>query len=534
MEHQHDSWLDAGFLLAEWEVRPRHCTLLLRSNPPMTPIHVEPRVMGVLLCLARHAGQVVTRDEFLTEVWNGRVVSDEALSRCISLLRSSFADDSREPRFIRTVARIGYVLMATPEPLAATETERLPTPDSTAPTTDSQPPSSRAHQRRPRWRVAVTLLTAVLLVAAVAAALLYRDALNTDALLPRAARLAVLPFDTRATSALGQDVGVGLADEIIDALTGARRIRILGRSSTTAVATSVGDAVSAGRRLGADAVLYGAVASPGPGDSLRITVQLVATQNSRLLWSRVYERRADEIFAVQSSIASAVARELGGLFSHDGLVGIASVEPAARDLEAYRLYLRATHQVRLRGEDALRLAIQLYSEAIRRDPGYARAYVGLATAYSLLPSYSIEDPVEMGAQADKALDTAERLAGNRTITAGVRAYLGFQRWQWIDAETAFRTAIAVDPNDPDLRQQYSQLLGSLGHLNASAAQAHLAQELDPLAPVAADRVGVIDLWQGRDAEASHEFALARELGLEQAAYPETKIILKLHQHADAE
>jgi tetratricopeptide (TPR) repeat protein len=120
------------------------------------------------------------------------------------------------------------------------------------------------------------------------------------------------------------------------------------------------------------------------------------------------------------------------------------------------------------------------------------------------------------------------------VSAGIRAYLGFMRRQWIDAETSFRTAIAVDPNNPDMRQMYSQLLGAVGRLDAALSQAHLAQELDPLAPVVADRIGVLHLWLGQDAEAANDVALARELGLEEAAYPETKIILKLHQHADAD
>ncbi len=525
---------DSGFLLADWEVRPRQCTLLHRGDATAAPIHVEPRVMGVLTCLARHAGEVVTRDEFLAEVWDGRVVSDEALSRCISLLRSSFADDSREPRFIRTVAKIGYQLVPMPQPLVQPGGDTVSPAVAAAPAVI--PVVATTWLRSPRWSwpAVAALLAAALLVAGLGGAAVYRRAAATDTPPAPVTRLVVLPFDTRAATAFGHDVGVELADEIVDALARVRRLRILGRASAMGAATSLDAAVTAGRRLGADAVVYGAVAGPAPGGALRVTVQLVSTRDSRLLWSRIYERRAEEIFAIQSSIASALVRELGGLFSQEALIGVPSVEPAARDLEAYRLYLRATHQVRQRGEDALRLAIDLYSAAIRRDPTYARAYVGLATAYSLLPSYSIEDPVDMDARADRALDSAERLAGNRTITAGVRAYLGFQRWQWIDAETAFRTAIAADPNDSDLRQQYSQLLGALGRLNASAAQARLAQELDPLAPVIADRLGVIDLWQGSDAEAAREFALARELGLEQAAYPETKIILKLHEHKDAE
>jgi DNA-binding winged helix-turn-helix (wHTH) protein len=102
------SWTARGFLLADWEVLPRHGTVRPCADPLAAPIQLEPRVMAVLVCLARHAGQVVTRDEFIAEVWSGRVVSDEALSRCVSLLRQVLNDDTREPRFIRTVARVGY------------------------------------------------------------------------------------------------------------------------------------------------------------------------------------------------------------------------------------------------------------------------------------------------------------------------------------------------------------------------------------------------------------------------------------------
>ncbi len=108
------------------------------------------------------------------------------------------------------------------------------------------------------------------------------------------------------------------------------------------------------------------------------------------------------------------------------------------------------------------------------------------------------------------------------------------RGHWIEAETSFRTAIVADPNNPEVRQWYSQLLGAVGRIEAALAQARLAQEIDPLAPVVADRLGILHLWLGRDAEAANDSALARELGLDEVAYPETKILLKFHQHQDAD
>src|SRR3984957_19010108 len=117
MPPPHPSWTDTRFVVATWGVGPREGTLLRRDEGACEPVRIEPRVMAVLSCLARHVGEVVTRDEFSAEVWGGRVVSDEALSRCVSLLRQVLADDSREPRFIRTIARIGYTLVPTPLPL---------------------------------------------------------------------------------------------------------------------------------------------------------------------------------------------------------------------------------------------------------------------------------------------------------------------------------------------------------------------------------------------------------------------------------
>ena len=287
--------------------------------------------------------------------------------------------------------------------------------------------------------------------------------------------------------------------QIADSLAHVERLQISGRTSADTLAATHTGAVEAGRKLDVDAVLDGTVA-PRPG-GLRISVRLTATKDARMPWSRVFEREAADMFAVQSSIAAAV--------------------------------LRGAHQVRLRGEDSLRRAVDLFSAAARRDPTYARAQVGLASAYALLPSYSYEDPTEMYALAEKALDSADRLSHSRSESAGTRGYLGFMRAQWIDAETAFRTAIVADPNNPEVRQMYSQLLGAVGRIEAALAQVRLAREIDPLAPVVADRLGILHLWLGRDADAANDAALARELGLNEVAYPEMKILLRLHQHDDA-
>jgi DNA-binding winged helix-turn-helix (wHTH) protein/tetratricopeptide (TPR) repeat protein len=105
--------LDLGFRLHEWVVLPRQSSLRKSGKT----IHIEPRVMGVLVCLAEHAPETVTREEIFEDVWSGSVVQDDALTRNISILRSHLDRDSSDRKYIQTVSRVGYRLVEQVKPL---------------------------------------------------------------------------------------------------------------------------------------------------------------------------------------------------------------------------------------------------------------------------------------------------------------------------------------------------------------------------------------------------------------------------------
>jgi len=100
--------LESGFYLGDQHIEPARCAILTSEGE----IRIEPRVMDVLALMVAHAGQVVTREEFIKAVWNGTFVTDEVLSRCIYRLRKALGDDTRSPQFIETVAKRGYRLIA--------------------------------------------------------------------------------------------------------------------------------------------------------------------------------------------------------------------------------------------------------------------------------------------------------------------------------------------------------------------------------------------------------------------------------------
>jgi TolB-like protein len=473
------SELARGFRLAEWLVRPEFCTLTTAGRTEQ----IEPKVIAVLLCLAQHAPQVVTREQFIREVWDGRTVTDEVLSRSISLLRTHLGDDTHAPRFIKTIPRIGYSLIATVERLEVPPQAGGPTSE---PDLQAEPAPSQAA--------------------------------------PAPIRLAVLPF-VNVSGEPDKDYFVeGLADELIASLSRVDGLHVVARTSAQRFRNRDTDVREIGRLLGATHLVEGNVHSDG--QRLRVGVQLVNASTGHDMWAETYDRGLKDVLALQTDIASAImqslARKLPATFS-------AGLRPPTWNLEAYQSYLRGQQQLKRRGAAAIRSSIDLFSEAVALDPKFASAQIALAYAYTLLPSYTPVDATLMYSNADSALAAAARDPELSAGTAGVRAVLEVRRNRWIAAEHAFRTALDANPANSEVRQWYSQLLGAVGQLRAALQEAQHALANDPLSPILNFRLAVAHLWNDQDADAERQFAVARELGLEPSVTPEAFTMLLVRQ-----
>lgn len=190
--------------------------------------------------------------------------------------------------------------------------------------------------------------------------------------------------------------------------------------------------------------------------------------------------------------------------------------------------LRGRQYLDRRDEASLRRSIVLFEQAIDLDAGYGQAYVELAKAYALLPSYSAEIQDEMfdlalatlaaGVEQDGSLDESMQ---------GVLALVAYARWDWIAAEVAFRRALEHAHHDPDLLVWYSQFLSAVGRTAEGAEHARRAKELDVLSPVVNHRLSVASMWIDADDEAVRYAQIAEELGMGPA--PDAYIVLKLRQ-----
>ncbi|HET7608722.1 MAG TPA: hypothetical protein VFL84_08615, partial [Gammaproteobacteria bacterium] len=337
--------------------------------------------------------------------------------------------------------------------------------------------------------------------------------------------IAVLPF-TVGGSPDAAYFGEGLADEILNRLSAVDGLQVAARTSSFAARASTDDVRSIGQRLAVAHLVEGTVRRDG--ERVKIDVQLVDARRGYRIWNAPYEGVFGDIFALQDEIANTIVAKLRDTVPTELPTAPIATSAPTTNLDAYDRLLEGRRYLNRRDEDSLRRSILLFEQAIELDPRYGQAYVELAKAYVLLPSYSAEIQDEM---FDLALATlAKGLANNASIDDSMQvviALVSYARWDWIAAEVAFRRALEHERNDSDLLVWYSQFLAAVGRPEASAEHARRARQLDRLSPVVTHRLSVASMWIDADDDAARYALVAEELGM--APTPDAYIVLKLRE-----
>ncbi len=299
--------------------------------------------------------------------------------------------------------------------------------------------------------------------------------------------IAVLPFADMSPEGDQEYFSDGMTEEILNVLAKIRELRVSARTSAFAFRDSDLTAEQLGDTLHVTYVVEGSVRKSG--DRLRITAQLIDTEDGSHLWSDQYDREMDDVFAIQTEIAEAIAEELRvplGLNQEGQLV------TPTGDLEAYDLYLAGRAQLRRRGA-SLTDAIRMFEAAIARDSSFAPAWAALAEAKETRTWYpeifdkedEVSDSVEVANSLAEAEHAATRALGLDPRNASAMVALGAvakSRGRSADSEEFFRRALAVDPDDADAHQEYAEFLSHRGRVAEAVEFADRAAMLDP-APV---------------------------------------------------
>jgi serine/threonine-protein kinase len=288
--------------------------------------------------------------------------------------------------------------------------------------------------------------------------------------------IAVLPFVNASPDPDNEYLSDGITDELINALAKVDGLRVASRTSVFALKGKAQDVRAIGALLEASEVLEGTLRRSG--ENLRITAQLTSADDGHLLWSERYDRRLDDVFAIQDEIAGTIVNKLRS-------TSFADVIPAASDrhtesVEAYGLYLRGRYAWNKRTSEGVTEGIKYFEEAIAADPAYALAYTGLADSYALHIDYR-NVPTHEGFEkakfyARKAIALDDTLA---EAHASLAWSLFIYDWDWDGAAREFRRAIELDPRYATAHQWYAFMLASREKFDESLIEAHTAQENDP-------------------------------------------------------
>jgi TolB-like protein len=307
--------------------------------------------------------------------------------------------------------------------------------------------------------------------------------------------IAVFPFADMSPEQDQEYFSDGISEELLNALAKIRELRVAARTSAFAFKGQDLTAQQLGDTLQVRYLVEGSVRKAG--DRLRITAQLIDTRDGSHLWSEQYDRTLDDVFAIQTEIAEAIADELRVSL---GLEEGADLVSPTNDLEAYDLYLAARGRMRERG-DGVAEAIRLYEAAIARDSAWAPAWAGLAESRAALPWYL------PGRYADRPwaenLYAAER-AANRALSldsANATAWVALgnlhrERWEWKPAADSYARALELDPESAEAYQQYAEFLAYVGRLDEALEVARQAVRLDR-APVRLNVIAYVGTCEQR-------------------------------------
>ena len=392
----------------------------LRRNGELVPL--TPKVFDILLVLVQNSGRVLTKNEMMNLVWPDTAVEESNLGRNVSTLRKALGDGPDEHRYIETIPWRGYRFIA------------------------------KVRQCSDE-----------------------RAAIDS---------LAVLPFLNENADSATDYLADGITDSLINKLSRLANLKVMSRNSVFRykagdAKASFPDARTIGRELGVRAVLIGRLRQV---DGIMIvSVELIDAADNTHLWGGQYNRELSDLLTMQDSISQQIAEVLRvRLTSADKLE---LTKRQTNDSEAYHLYLKGRFYWNKLTVDGVRKGIELFEEALQKDPKYALAYTGLLDCYTYL-----NNPVEARKAAVKALEL-DPTVGEAHASLGFFTFL--YDWDWLKTEVEFKRAIDLSPNYAQAHRWYSIYLAHMGRHQEAIQEAQLAQQLDPLSLLMNQTAGMV-------------------------------------------
>ena len=390
-----------------------------------SPISVEPKVFDLLAYIIRNREHVVSKDDLIATIWNGRIVSESALTTCINAARTAIGDSGEAQRLIKTLPRrgirfVGIVREEEGKPAAVAPTVAIPEP------------------------------------------------LHPSSALPDKPSIAVLPFVNMSGDPEQEYFSDGITEDIITDLSKVSMLHVLSRNTTF---TFKGKAVEIGQiaqRLKVGHVIEGSVRKAG--GRVRITAQLIDADKDSHIWGERYDRELNEIFALQDEISQAIVAALKVRLLPEERKAIEN--RSTDDPKAYRLYLIGRHYYLRYSARNLEIAIRFGQRALEIDPNYGRAWALIAGCQHYLHRRGKSEDGGLAA-AEKALSLDPTLAEAHAIKGRHLAQIGC----YDEALAAHEESLRLEPDSFDVRFSFGLTCMKFGRHEAAIEHLERAAQL---------------------------------------------------------
>jgi TolB-like protein/DNA-binding winged helix-turn-helix (wHTH) protein/Tfp pilus assembly protein PilF len=441
-----------------FEVDPR--TGELRSKGSRVKLQDQP--LQILLALLEKPGEVVTREELRAKLWPADtfVDFDHGLNAAVKRLRDALADTAETPRYIETLPRRGYRL------IAATVSDAI------------QPEESQSPLRR--WRLPLAA-AAVLLIAA---ALFGLDAggvrgkiLHRSTVQPQIRSLAVLPLTNMSGDPEQEYFADAMTEELITELSRIGSLRVISRTSVMQYKGEKKKPLpQIGQELNVDAVMEGSVLRSG--NQVRIAAHMIYAPTDQNLMAETYERDFGDILKLQREVAESITQQVRVKLTPEQQARLHQA-PEVKP-EAYQAYLQATYLDWSQHKEMERAQSYL-EKAIEKDPSFAEAYARLAGLRGDLGEQRWQSPKEAFPSAKQAIHKALELDEKNCYAHFVLARMSWRYdWDWQSAEKEYLYALKLCPNAGGLHWNYALYKASNGRIAEALAEMAKMRELDPI------------------------------------------------------
>lgn len=426
----------AHFQIGDWLVDPGSGRLR-RGD---TEVKLEPKVMEVLVHLAQHPGEVVSRKSLEDRAWAGTVVGYDAISGSIIKLRKALGDDPRKPRYIETISKKGYRVIA-PVSAGPGVTKNG---DSVASSPPKPVPLTANH-----WKKLVATAAGLVVLISVLGYMVSRsdDVDVPNAVMPDTPSVVVLPFKNLSDDHEQEYFSEGITDDLITDLSKMDSIRVVARQSSDFYKSNPASLQDIARQLNVAYIVEGSVQKSG--SRIRINVQLTNTSKAESVWARRFDTDTQNLFKVQDDIVGNVIdamavrlknRDTGRHVAHN-----------TTNFEAYDAFLVGQQQSRTRTRQGYELAMTAYRRAIEIDPNYARAYGAMAAAIIRGQRYSWHN-LSLVEARERALELAKKavaLDQSMPPIYWALSYVHLHRQEYDAAEAAAKQSVGLSSNYAD-------------------------------------------------------------------------------------